>query len=73
MNTRADKPKEYFAKLLDVTDEEINYSEVPPTTASDWENAEVLLPVTVEEFQAIRQFIRRRREHNGPSPSAGGG
>ena len=70
MNIRPDKPKEYFAKLLDVTDEEIDYSEVSSTTAADWENAEVLLPVTAEEFQTIRRFVRRRREHNRPSSSA---
>jgi hypothetical protein len=73
MFTRPDKPKEYFAKLLDVTDEQIDYSEVSSTIVADWENAEVLLPVTAEEFQTIRRFVRRRREHNRPSPSAGGG
>ena len=72
MFTRPDKPKEYFAKLLDVTDEQIDYSEVSSTIVADWENAEVLLPVTAEEFQTIRRFVRRR-EHNRPSPSAGGG
>jgi hypothetical protein len=73
MFTRRDKPKEYFGKVLDVTDEEIDHSEVPPTTAADWQNAEVLLPVTAEEFQTIRRFVRRRREQSSPSPSAGGG
>ncbi len=73
MDTRPDKPKEYLAKLLDVTDEEIDYGEVSSTTAADWEYAEVLLPVTAEAFQTIRRFVRLRREHNNPSPSAGGG
>jgi hypothetical protein len=61
MNTRPDKPKEYFAKLLDIPDEEIDYSDIPPTTPDGWKDAEVLLPVTPEEFRAIKQFIRRRR------------
>jgi hypothetical protein len=64
MNTRPDKPEDYFRRLLDTPDQEIDYSEVPPTTAADWEDAEVLLPVTAEEFQAIKQFIRHRREQN---------
>jgi hypothetical protein len=62
MNTRADKPKEYFINLLDVSDGDIDYSEIPPTVAADWEDAEVLLPVTAEEFEAIKQFIRHRRQ-----------
>ena len=61
MSTRPDKPKEYFAKLLEIPEEEIDYSEIPATTAAEWEDAEVLLPVTPEEFRAIKDFIRRRR------------
>ena len=64
MSTRPDKPKEYFAKLLDTPEAGIDYSEIPPTTPADWEDAEVLLPVTAEEFQAIKQFIHRRREQS---------
>jgi len=62
MGTRPDKPKEYFAKLLDIPEEKIDYSEIPPTTRTDWENAEVLLPVSVEEFHAIKEFVRKRRQ-----------
>jgi hypothetical protein len=65
MSTRADKPKEYFVKLLDIPEEEIDYSDIPPTTVSDWEEAEVLLPVTIEEFHTIKEFVRRRRERGG--------
>ena len=61
MTTPEDKPREYFAKLLDLPEDEIDYSEIPRTTSADWENAEVLLPVTAEEFRAIRRFIRERR------------
>jgi hypothetical protein len=61
MTGREDKPREYFVKLLDIS-EEIDCSEIPRTESSDWEEAEVLLPVTAEEFQAIRDFIRERRE-----------
>jgi len=62
MNTRPDKPKDYFAKLLDIAENEIDYSEIPPTTKADWAAAEVLLPVTAEEFRAIGEFIRERRQ-----------
>ncbi len=65
MSIRADKPKEYFTTLIDTVEAEIDYSEIPPTAAADWENAEILLPVTVEEFQAIKQFIRSRGEQGG--------
>jgi len=71
MATRPDKPKEYFAKLLEVSEERIDYSEIPLTTVADWAEAEVLLPVTREEFEAIRQFIRarRHRDHESIMPS----
>jgi hypothetical protein len=72
MSTRADRPRDYFAKLLDQPDEKIDYSEIPATTRADWEDAEVLLPVTADEFRAIREFVRSRRERDGdrghPSP-----
>ncbi|HVH77361.1 MAG TPA: hypothetical protein VM755_20785 [Stellaceae bacterium] len=67
MGTRPDKPREYFSKLLDVRDEEIDYSEVPPTTANDWKDAEVLLPVTPEEFRAIRELVRVQRSKSLPT------
>ena len=56
-----DKTEEYFAKLLDLREDEIDYSEVPRTTSADWDDAEVLFPVTAEEFRAIRRFIREQR------------
>ena len=65
MSTRPDKPLEYFSKLLDVPDDKIDYSEVPATTAADWQDAEVLLPVTPEEFRAIKQFLQSRRRPGG--------
>jgi len=46
---------------------EIDYSDIPPTTAADWKDAEILLPVTAEEFQAIKQFISRRRHQTAGS------
>jgi hypothetical protein len=55
------KPREYFAKLLDARDAQIDYSDIRPTTKADWEDAEVLFPVTAEELEAIKQFIRERR------------
>ena len=62
MNTRRDKPREYFAKLLNVPEEKIDYSEIPATTSADWEDAEVLLPVSAEELKAIQEFIQHRRQ-----------
>lgn len=61
MSTRADKPRDYFATLLDQRDEDIDYSEISPTTRADWQDAEVLLPVTAEEFRAIKEFVLSRR------------
>ena len=72
MSSRPDKPKAYFSKLLDVPDDAIDYSEIPPTTRADWEDAEVLFPVTYEEFEAIKRFIRDRRSgqvHHQPGHS----
>jgi hypothetical protein len=72
MATRSDKPKEYFAKLLDIPEEKIDYRDIPRTTAADWEDAEVLLPVTAEEFRAIKRFICswRRRDLDEADPAA---
>ena len=68
MSTRVDKPREYFSKLLDVPEAEINYREIPATTAADWDDAEVLLPVTQSEFRAIERFIwTHRPEEMTPS------
>ena len=70
MATRPDKPRDYFSKLLDVVEEEIDYSDIPATSTGDWASAEVLLPVTREEFQAIKRFIsaRRARGESAPQP-----
>jgi hypothetical protein len=57
-----DRPREYFAKLLDQPDDAIDYAEIPATTAADWQDAEVLLPVTPQEFRAIKKFVQTRRE-----------
>ena len=61
MNTREDKPKEYFVKLLNIPEIEVDYRETPATSRADWEDAEVLLPVSLEEFRAIQEFIQDRR------------
>jgi hypothetical protein len=61
MSTRADKPREYFSKLLDTPEEEIDYQEIPRTAAVDWQDAEVLFPVTENEFRAIEKFIWSHR------------
>jgi hypothetical protein len=61
MTSRVDKPRDYFATLLDQRDEDIDYAEIPATTRADWEDAEVLLPVTADEFRAIKEFVLSRR------------
>jgi hypothetical protein len=72
MSTRPLKPKEYFQRLLDIPEEQIDYTDSPPTTAADWEDAEVLFPVTPEEFHAIKKFILTWREQDsGASDHAG--
>ena len=48
------RPREYFAKFLATAEDEIDYSEIPPTTAADWEDAEVLLPMTSGQFDRRR-------------------
>jgi hypothetical protein len=63
MSTRPDKPKEYFARLLNTPEDKIDYSEIPATSRADWEDAEVLFPVTPDEFREIKKFILTRREH----------
>jgi hypothetical protein len=68
MSIRVDKPREYFSKLLDVPEGEIDYREIPATTAADWNDAEVLFPVTQNEFHAIERFIwTHRPEEMTPS------
>lgn len=64
MSTRPLKPKEYFQRLLDILEDQIDYTDSPPTTAADWEDAEVLFPVTPEEFRAIKKFILTQREQD---------
>jgi hypothetical protein len=69
MTARTDKPREYFVKLLDISEDEIDYSEIPRTASTDWEEAEALFPVTEEEFQAIKRFIRERRGQASGAPA----
>lgn len=64
MSTRKDKPKEYFTELLNIAENEIDYRDSPATSRADWEDAEVLLPVSPEEFRAIREFLRERRRRD---------
>ncbi len=70
MSTRPIKPEEYFRKLLDIPEDQIDYTDSPPTTTADWEDAEILFPVTPEEFQAIKKFILTRRGKAQPSSPA---
>ena len=63
MSGRPAKPKEYFTKLLAIPEDQIDYTDSPPTTRADWEDAEVLFPMTAEEFRDVkRRILDRRRE-----------
>lgn len=62
MKQRPLKPRQYFLKLVDTPEGNIDYSESPLTTKADWENAEVLFPVTRQELEAVKQFIQERRQ-----------
>jgi hypothetical protein len=46
----------------------IDYVNAPKTTAEDWKDAEVLLPVSRDEFKAIERFLEalRARTPNNP-------
>jgi hypothetical protein len=43
-------------------EETIDYETAPKTTASDWADAEVLIPVDRETFKEIEALLARRRE-----------
>ena len=59
-----DKLKAFLDDLYTMPESSVDYRNAPKTTAADWENAEVLLPVTREEFNAIQDFIATRRARN---------
>jgi hypothetical protein len=61
MSIRPIKQKEYFQKLLDIAEEQIDYTDGPSTTSADWEDGEILFPVTPGELRAIKKFIVTRR------------
>ena len=61
MSGRPAKPKEYFTKLLAIPEDQIDYTDSPPTTRADWEDAEVLFPMTAEEFRDVKRRILDRR------------
>ncbi len=65
MATKPTKPRSYFAKFLATKDEAIDYSESPPTTSADWENAEILLPVDRKTFKEVEAKLKRRRAAAG--------
>jgi hypothetical protein len=71
MKTREDRPRQYFRRLFDRPEDEIDYGEIPLTTRADWEDAEVLLPVNMEEFRAIKEFINERRQRAAAAALAG--
>ena len=59
--TRPDRPREYFANRLDQPDGESDYSEIPATTAADWQDAEVRLPPRLgARARVIRRELSRR-------------
>ena len=42
--------------------------ELPPTTAKDWENAELLIPIDPETYREFRAFLARRRKKAATAP-----
>jgi hypothetical protein len=42
--------------------------ELPPTTAKDWENAELLIPIDPETYREFRAFLARRRKKAAGAP-----
>jgi hypothetical protein len=69
-----------LARLRNMTDDEIDFSDIPRSSASDWKNAEILIPIDEEtyreflEFQATRRSTkekegtRRRTRRNDSAP-----
>jgi len=69
MIIRPFKPREYFAKLLNIPDEDIDYSEIPPTSDIDWQDAEVLLPVPPEKSEGTEKQPTPVHGEPRPAPS----
>ena len=65
--------KAFLDDLCAMPDSAVDYQNAPRTTAEDWADAEVLLPVTRDEFDAIQDFIAARRAERtaGPAHPAG--
>jgi len=51
----AEKPKEYFDVLWDLPEDRIDYETAPKTSASDWKDAEELIPIAPEEIQKLKK------------------
>jgi hypothetical protein len=63
---KRDPEVEAFLDYLDaMPSEAIDWETSPRTTAADWADAEVLLPVDRKTFHAIEAFIAKRRERAG--------
>jgi hypothetical protein len=72
MSDRPVKPKEYFAKLLSISEDKIDYADSPPTSKADWRDAEVLFPLTAEEFRWVKDLVLdRRKSRTGASETNG--
>lgn len=55
------KLEEFLDELCLMPETAVDYVNAPRTTAADWTDAEVLLPVTRSEFAEIQNFIAARR------------
>lgn len=55
------KLKAFLDKLCAMPESAVDYANAPKTTAEDWKDAEVLLPVSRDEFKAIEEFLSVRR------------
>jgi hypothetical protein len=55
------KLKAFLDEISVLPEAAVDYANAPKTTAEDWKDAEVLFPVSRDEFKAIEQFLAARR------------
>ena len=51
----------FLDRLYAMREDEIDYEIAPKTTAADWKNAEVLIPVDRETFKEIEALVLQRQ------------
>ena len=64
MTPSSDELNKFLDELCALPESAIDYTNAPKTTAEDWKDAEVLLPVSHDEFKAIEKFLATLRMKN---------